>query len=73
VGQSLKLPKRHGPLLFGVIQSCVTCAIAAAVAHSADTFGAFAQHWVKTWFLSWVMTLPIVVLAAPSSAKSSAV
>ena len=65
MGQPIKLPQRFSPLIFGVIQSCLTCAVAAAVAHSADPFGAFVGHWIRTWFLSWMMTLPIVVLAAP--------
>jgi hypothetical protein len=65
VGQSLKLPKRLSPLIFGALQSCLTCAFAAAVAHSADSFGVFVGHWLKTWLLSWVMVLPIVLLAAP--------
>jgi Protein of unknown function (DUF2798) len=64
-GQSLKLPKRFGPLIFGVIQSCLTSAVASAVAHSGEPVVVFVGHWTKTWFLSWMMTLPLVMLAAP--------
>jgi len=61
VGQSLKLPKRLSPLIFGVIQSCLTCAAAAAVAHSTDSLSV----WLKAWLWSWMIILPIVLLAAP--------
>jgi hypothetical protein len=69
VGKSLKLPGRLSPLIFGVIQSCLTCAVAAAVAHSTEPFGMFVGHWIKTWVISWMMTLPIVAFAAPVTRK----
>ena len=65
VGQLIKLPQRFSPLIYGIIQSCLTCAVAAAVAHSTDPFGTFFIPWIRTWVLSCMMTFPIVILAVP--------
>jgi hypothetical protein len=60
-----RLPKRHGYFVFSVIQSFLTSAAATAIAHSTDAPAAFLGHWVRSWLLSWVTVLPIVLLAAP--------
>lgn len=62
----IRLPKRCSPYLFGVVQSAITCAVAAAVA-SGPVFpiGRFIVHWSSAWLLSWLLMLPLVVLIAP--------
>jgi Protein of unknown function (DUF2798) len=62
-----KLPKRYGHFVFGVMQSGLTCAIAAAIAiaprwHEASMFA----HWLKSWLIAWLVMLPVVLLAAPA-------
>ncbi|MGE3989496.1 DUF2798 domain-containing protein [Pseudorhodoplanes sp.] len=59
-------PRRYSHFIYGVLQSGLTCAVASAI----TTFQlvSFERHlvsWIASWFLSWLMMLPIVVLAAP--------
>jgi hypothetical protein len=63
--QLFSFPKRYSRLAFGVIQSFLTSAVAAAIAHSTDDAAVFLGHWTRSWLLSWVTVLPIVLLAAP--------
>jgi hypothetical protein len=63
---NFKIPQRYGHFVYGVIQSGVTCAIAAAIAcMPLIREGAFLQHWFRSWTLSWATMLPVVVVAAP--------
>ena len=63
----LGIPRRFGHFVFGVIQSGLTCLIAAAIASYPFTAnGIFLEHWVRSWLVSWLMMLPIVMLAAPA-------
>ncbi|PYG98540.1 GNAT family acetyltransferase [Arthrobacter stackebrandtii] len=58
----MKIPARYEHFVFGVVQSGLTCAVAAAIAttpHALDL--AFAGRWLN----AWVSMLPVVVLAAP--------
>ncbi len=67
VYEMLRVPRRYSHHVFGIIQSGLTCAVAAAVAsvpRMAD--GHFLDHWLQSWSLSWLMMLPVVVLAAPA-------
>ena len=69
-----KIPKRFGHFVFSVIQSGITCAIAAAVASTpfyAD--GTFATHWLRAYLYSWTIMLPVVLSAAPLVRKVVAV
>jgi hypothetical protein len=52
--------------MFGVIQSALTSAVAAAIA-SIDLLPerAFALHWLKSALLAWLVMLPVVLFAAP--------
>ena len=60
------IPRRHGHFLFAVIQSGLTCLIAAGVASlSLVTMSQFVIHWLLSWIVSWVAMLPVVILAAP--------
>lgn len=63
----LRIPRRFSHFVYGVIQSCLTCALAAAIASLPFlATGSFALHWVQSWLLAWVLMLPIVLLAAPA-------
>lgn len=60
------IPARYSHLTFGVIQSGLTSGISAAVA-SVPFWQerSFITHWLSAWSISWLIVLPIVVLAAP--------
>jgi hypothetical protein len=63
----LGIPRRFGHFVFGVIQSGLTCGIAAAIASypfMADR--TFVAHWLRSWLFAWVLMLPVVVFAAPA-------
>jgi hypothetical protein len=62
----LRIPRRYGHFVFGVIQAALTTAIAAGVA-SISFFGTFAfvENWLRSWLIAWMTTIPIVLLAAP--------
>ena len=60
------IPRRHSHFIFAVIQSGLTCLIAAGIASlPLVTMGQFLVHWLLSWVVSWVTMLPVVVLAAP--------
>lgn len=60
------IPARYSHLTFGVIQSGLTSGVSAAVA-SAPFWPqqTFMSHWLSSWSISWLIMLPIVILAAP--------
>jgi hypothetical protein len=62
----LRVPRSYAHLVYGVIQSGLTSAVAAAVA-SFDLLadGSFFTHWLWSLLVSWVLMLPIVLVAAP--------
>lgn len=61
-----KIPHGYGHFAFSVIQSALTCAIAAAIASlPAGSAQVFFRHWLMSWGLSWMVMLPVVVVAAP--------
>ena len=63
----LGIPRRFSHFVYGVVQSCLTCALAAAVASLPFlATGAFVLHWVQSWLVAWTMMLPIVLFAAPA-------
>ncbi|WP_454720102.1 MULTISPECIES: DUF2798 domain-containing protein [Cupriavidus] len=60
------IPRRYGHFVFGILQSGLTCAIAAAIADLPFVAeGSFAGHWLRSWAMSWLIMLPVVVVAAP--------
>jgi hypothetical protein len=62
----LGIPRRYSHFMFAVIQSGLTCLIAAGIASfPMVTMSQFVVHWLLSWVISWVMMLPVVVLAAP--------
>lgn len=63
----LGIPRRFGHFVYGVIQSFLTCALAAAIASLPFmATGSFVSHWIQSWLLAWLMMLPIVLFAAPA-------
>jgi Protein of unknown function (DUF2798) len=60
------IPRCYSHFAFGVIQSGLTSGIAAAIA-SVPFFaqGRFLANWLGAWAPSWLLMLPIVILAAP--------
>jgi Protein of unknown function (DUF2798) len=62
-----RIPQRYSHFVYGVLQSGLTCAIATAVANVPFlAAGSFVAHWLQSWFVAWIMMLPIVLLAAPA-------
>lgn len=62
----LKVPRRHSHFVFGVIQSGLTCSVAAAIAsYPFVSEGTFFGHWMTSLAIAWLTMLPIVLLAAP--------
>ena len=61
---------RYSHFVYGVIQSGLTCAIAAAIASFPFLVeGSFAKHWIKSGLLAWLVMLPVVLFAAPAIRK----
>lgn len=61
-----RLPKQYSHFAFGILQSGLTCAIAAAIANVPFiSEGTFAGHWLKASLVSWAVMLPVVMVAAP--------
>lgn len=62
----LPIPRRHAHFVFGVLQSGLTSAFAAAVACAPLlSSGGFLARWLQSWLIAWVLMLPVVVFAAP--------
>jgi len=61
-----KLPSRYSYFLFGIIQSGLTCAIAAGITIAPQwrEVPLFA-YWFRSWFTAWMVMVPVVLLAAP--------
>jgi len=63
----LGIPRRFSHFVYGSIQSGLTCAIAAAIASfPLLAGGTFVAHWLQSWFVAWIMMLPVVLFAAPA-------
>ncbi|CAM8638688.1 Protein of unknown function DUF2798 [Oxalobacteraceae bacterium] len=63
---TLKIPRKYHHLVYGVIQSGVTCAVASGISsYGAVALEQYLAHWFKSWIVSWVIMLPVVVLASP--------
>jgi len=62
----LRIPRRHAHFVFGVIQSGLTSAIAAAIASTPFLgTGQFLWNWITSWLEAWAVMLPVVLFAAP--------
>lgn len=63
----VRIPRRFSHFVYGVLQSGLTCAIATGIANVPFVAqGSFVTHWVQSFFVAWIMMLPIVLLAAPA-------
>jgi hypothetical protein len=61
------IPRRYSHFVFGVIQSGMTCLVAAGVASiSYLSTGHFLWNWLASWLISWAVMSPLVLLAAPA-------
>ncbi len=68
----LGISRRYSHYVFGVIQSGLTCAVAAAIASFPFvTDGSFTSRWLQSWLLAWLTMLPVVLFAAPYIQKAS--
>ena len=66
------IPRRYSHFVFAVIQSGLTCLIAAGIASlPLVTISQFLTHWLLSWVISWAMMLPVVMLAAPAIRSAS--
>ena len=65
------IPRRYSHFVFGVIQSGLTSAIAAAIASYPLATAHLFVHWLESWLISWVLMLPIVIFAAPAIRRLS--
>ena len=62
----LRIPRRYSHFVFGILQSGLTCAIAAAIAsYPLLNTGRVLFYWLQAWSLSWLIMLPVVLFAAP--------
>lgn len=62
----LNIPRRYSHVVFGVLQSGLTCLVAAAIAsYPLLQDGQFLMNWLGSWVISWLTMLPVVLLAAP--------
>ena len=60
------IPRRYAHFVFGVIQSGITCLVAAGIASLPMVReGDFLRHWLAAWLIAWATMLPVVLLAAP--------
>jgi hypothetical protein len=55
------IPRRYGHFVFAVVQSALTCLIAAGIASFPSI-----THWLSSWLIWWVVMAPIALLAAPA-------
>ena len=68
----LRPDRRHAHFVFGVLQSGLTSFIASGFGSlplvGSDMFWA---SWLKAWGLSWLVMLPLVLVAAPFIRKAA--
>ena len=62
----LRIPRRYGHFVFGVIQSGLTTAIATAITSLPFLAeSTFLLHWLGAWEMALAAMTPDVLLAAP--------
>lgn len=58
--------RRHAHLLFGLIQSGLTTGVASFIASVHwHPFRIAFGHWLASWPVSWLIMVPVVLVAAP--------
>ena len=61
-----RLPRRFNHFIYGGIQSGLTTAVATGIANLDYLENElFLARWTKAWLVSWILMLPVVILAAP--------
>ena len=60
----IKLSSHGIYIVYGLIQSGITCAISSAVTENSDD-GLNLLSWLHSWFLSWIFMVPIVLFISP--------
>ena len=67
-----RIPRRHAPLAYGLIQAAITTAIATAIAtYQGVGFGVeFPGRWATAWGLAWLTMLPVVIGFSPLIQKA---
>ena len=66
LSQMIGIPRRYSHFVYGVIQSGLTSAVAAAIAIAPFyDEGLFWSHWIRSALLAWLVMLPVVLFAAP--------
>lgn len=60
-----EMPRRLSHFVYGVIQLGLTCGIAAGIA-SFPFIATGTSCPIGSWFVAWIMMLPIVPFAAPA-------
>jgi hypothetical protein len=60
------IPQRFNHFLFSAFQSAMTCAVASAIS-SAPFYreNTFVDHWIRAYAVSWMVMLPLALMAAP--------
>jgi hypothetical protein len=67
----LGIPRRFSYFVYGVIQSGLTCAIAAGIASLPSiATGTFVIHWLQSSFIAWIIMLPAIQVAKAFGADS---
>jgi hypothetical protein len=62
----LPIPRHYAHLLFGALQSGLTTCLASGVSSIAFLAeGRFLANWLQSWAVSWLLILPVVLVAAP--------
>jgi hypothetical protein len=61
-----RISDRYSHFIFSVVQSGITCAVAAAISTAqASTGGDLLKQWFHAFIVSWGVMVPIVIVAAP--------
>ena len=62
----MKLPEKYSHFIFGIIQSCLTCAIVATINNAQGILREGGViHWINSFLLSWAVMVPVVIFIAP--------
>jgi ABC-type glycerol-3-phosphate transport system permease component len=63
----MKVDRRFGPYIYGIVQSGITTAVATAIATERQTglTSQFANEWASAWALAWLAMVPVVICVSP--------